>query len=145
MRVRLLLVACGLILLATRCGDSTDATPLMSVFASPRVIHDQGARSTVSVDVIDEEKKARTGTVDFTAAAGSFQGAGNTASVQLNDKGNGEVEYTCVKSQDPNCKGAVRLEARWSQGQEFLVQVLRVEVVPFDGGVPDGGVRDGGP
>ena len=141
MRVRLLLVACGLILLATRCGGSTEATPLMSIFASPRVIHDQGARSTLSVDVTDEEKKARTGTVNFTAAAGSF----NPSSVELNEKGNGEVEYTCVKSQDPNCKGAVRLEARWSQGEEFLVQVVRVEVVPFDAGVPDAGVRDGGP
>jgi hypothetical protein len=39
----------------------------------------------------------------------------------------------------------VKLEARWSQGEQFLVQVFRVEVVPFDGGVPDAGVRDGGP
>jgi hypothetical protein len=143
LRVRLLLAACGLVLLATRCGG-TEATPFMSLFASPRVIHDQGAKSTVSVSVSDDEKKARTGSVSFTAAAGSFQGAGNTASLELDSEGIGEVEYTCVKAQDPNCKGAVKLEARWSQGEEFLVQVLRVEVVPFDAGVPDGGVRDGG-
>jgi hypothetical protein len=117
----------------------------MSLFASPRVIHDRGAKSRVSVSVSDDEKKARTGSVSITAAAGSLQGAGNTASLELDGEGVGEVEYTCVKSEDPNCKGAVRLEARWSQGEEFLVQVLRVEVVPFDAGVPDAGVRDGGP
>jgi hypothetical protein len=143
LRVRLLLAACGLVLLATRCGG-TEATPFMSLFASPRVIHDQGAKSTVSVSVSDDEKKARTGSVSITAAAGSLQGAGNTATLQLDDEGIGEVEYTCVRSQDPNCKGAVKLEARWSKDDEFLVQVLRVEVVPFDAGVPDAGVRDGG-
>jgi hypothetical protein len=144
LRIRFLLFACGLVLLATRCGG-TEATPFMSIFASPRTIHDQGAKTTVSVQVSDDEKKARTGSVDFTAAAGSFQGAGNTASLNLNAEGLGEVEYTCARSEDPNCKGAVKLEARWSQGEEFLVQVLRVQVVPFDAGVPDAGVRDGGP
>jgi hypothetical protein len=144
LRVRFLLVACGLALLATRCG-SPESIPFMSIFASPRTIDDRGAVSTVSVSVTDDEKKARTGTVSLTAAAGSFEGAGNTASVELSTEGTGEVAYSCLKSADPNCQGAVKLEARWSQGEEFLVQVLRVEVVPFDAGVPDGGVRDGGP
>jgi hypothetical protein len=144
LRVRYLLAACGLVFMVTRCGGP-EPIPAMNLFALPRVIHDQGAKSTISVEVSDDQKQQRPGTVSISATAGSFQGAGNTASVELSKEGLGELEYTCVKATDPNCTGPVRLEATWSHGEEFLVQVIRVDVVPADAGVRDGGVRDGGP
>jgi hypothetical protein len=151
LRVCHFLAVCGLGVFTVHCGGPETA-PAMSLFARPRVIHDQGATSKLTVSVVEKAppgrgsaSQPREGSVSFTAAAGAFEDGGTTATVELDGTGSGTVSYTCHKAADSRCDGRVHIEAQWSQGDEFLVQVVRVEVAPFDGGVPAGGLGDGGP
>jgi hypothetical protein len=77
--------------------------------------------------------------VNLTATAGDLGGGGTVFDLNLDDAGTAHLDYTCVRTLDARCRGAVRLDARWTQGADFLETVLRVSISTADAGVPDGG------
>lgn len=146
MRGLRLLAVGSLSLLLLKCGATgVPPTPVLSITPRPKTIHDQGQVSKLSTRVVDDKQNSRSGSVTVTAQAGEFQTGGQSTQVALDSAGNGEVGFVCERAKDPACTGAVRLEARWEDGEDFLVQVFRIEVVPYDAGVPDAGSPDGGP
>lgn len=115
--------------------------PALYLTPRPRAIDDQGQVSTIQLYVADTKGTPRGGTVTLDIRAGAFATGGRTATLELDEGGHANVDWSCRVALDPNCKGDVRLEARWESGGEFLVQVVRIAVGPPDGG---GGGSDGG-
>lgn len=139
-RLSIALLASGLLWLT--CAPPEVLTPTMFLTPRPRSIDDQGESSTIGVYVADSDGVPRTGTVTITVKAGAFATGGKAVTLDLDQGGRAEVDWSCRVATDGDCKGDVRFEARWESGSEFLVQVVRVAVGPRDAGtgVPgDGG------
>jgi hypothetical protein len=119
--------------------------PSMFLTPRPRSIDDQGQVSNITIYVADSKGAPRSGQVTLNIRAGAFGSGGKSATLDLDEGGHANIDWSCRRSLDPGCAGDVRLEARWESGSEFLVQVVRIEVGPPDAGQVDGGGSgDGG-
>ena len=126
-------------LLWMTCTPPEVFTPSMFLTPRPRTIDDVGQVSNLTLYVADSEGTPKTGSVTVTAAAGAFATGGKTVTLDLDEGGHANVDWSCRKALDPACDGDIRVEARWESGSEFLVQVVRISVGAGDGGTGDGG------
>lgn len=121
------------------CGQAPgDGRFTFTITPRPKAIDDRGQQTTITVSVFDAQQKPRGGKVTLTADAGQFADGGKEASFELDAMGQGIVKWSCDKALDALCMHDVRIEVRWEQGTEFLVDVLRITV----GSAVDGGMNN---
>lgn len=136
MRVQVRVVAVALA--ACACGSQVAPVLSLGLRARPATIDDLGQRSVLTVSLFDQESGLPAdGRVTVSAAAGLLEvpgrDAGRVQEVDLDDAGTALLGYTCRKALDPDCRGAVKLDARWARGPDWLETVTRVTV--GDGGL----------
>jgi hypothetical protein len=135
-RVQVRVVAVALA--ACACGSQVAPVLSLGLRARPAAIDDLGQRSVLTVSLFDTESGLPAdGRVTVTAAAGLLEQPGRDAGlvqeVDLDDAGTALLGYTCRKALDTGCHGAVRLDAKWLKGSDWLETVARVTV--GDGGL----------
>jgi len=118
------------VLTLVACGPAP--VPLFSLSARPKVVDAAGTmEATVSVDVLQEDGKPRTGTVKLVAQAGEFKSGSAETRLTLAMDGTATTTFSCAVAADPNCVGSVRIDGRWDDGMmtgQFLVAALRIDV-----------------
>ena len=109
------------------------------VFVAPGRIADDGRSARLSLGVTTTESQPRAVLVSVTASAGQL----SSDSVQLDESGNGTLEFSCSRAEDPGCAGPVTLTARWKSLEEQRVVnvVSSLLLLPVDAGPvePDAG------
>ncbi|HLT32080.1 MAG TPA: Ig-like domain-containing protein, partial [Myxococcaceae bacterium] len=106
----------GLLLALTLAGcEPGGETPPVQVQVStqPAAINDRGESTTISVTVNQGTGVAATGSVTFTAPAGSFNGEGPSVTVALDGSSRASASFACDVAADSGCKGRLRLSAQW--------------------------------
>jgi hypothetical protein len=132
-QVRVVAVA----LAACACGSQLAPILSLTIGLRPATIDDRGQRSLVSVTVADENGVPADGPVTVAVEAGLLavpgRDAGRVQVVDLDDAGTFVLGFTCDKALDPDCQGAVKLDAVWQKNGARLEWVKRITVVG-DGG-----------
>ncbi|MFZ5468723.1 MAG: hypothetical protein ACOZIN_04720 [Myxococcota bacterium] len=111
---------------------------VLSISASPRQIDDQGETSTISVEALTASGALGSGTVTFSATAGSF----TSTSATLDGSGKATTQFSCAVAANSRCSGSVRITAEWDAEGTRVTNFTSLTVGTGGGGGGDGG--DGG-
>ena len=139
----------GLTVALCACSGSTtqpNASGTIGIAADVSALRNDGSLAHVTVTVLDAQGHPASGSVAFTASAGSLNGSGTTAlSAALDTAGRATVTYACDVSMDPaRCgPGSVAVNATWSgvtNGMRLTLQGLSSSP---DAGSPDAGSPGG--
>jgi len=139
----------GLTVALCACSGSTtqpNASGTIGIAVDVSALRNDGSLAHVTVTVLDAQGHPASGSVAFTASAGSLNGSGTTAlSAALDTAGRATVTYACDVSMDPaRCgPGSVAVNATWSgvtNGMRLTLQGLSSST---DAGSPDAGSPGG--
>jgi hypothetical protein len=133
--------AVALAMLSACASGATTTGPSPTVLAVPSSpsLKNDGSSITVTASCVAADGTPGTGSVTFTSAIGTLNGAPAQAAVVLT-AGTASVTFSCNASSDPNCApGSVILNARW----DIAVTAVHLTLTGSGGSGTDGGTGGG--